>query len=216
MTIHKSKGLEADVVALYGGFFANTMPDPVSIYHLGNERRLAIGKPARDLAEEAIKERTRGGRSAIALRRADPRAREIDTALRSRADTLDRNRDLRGSYKPLNDRLRALDRETLSKQLFVTETAIAPRDGFRRRKRSDERALDENALCDWLESTSQAITRDSEFTDLGRTHRGLIVESYTSLQAAEPDDFKTSVDATRCARRPHRSAGRAPRRNLPA
>ena len=30
MTIHKSKGLEADVVALYGGFFASTLPDPVS------------------------------------------------------------------------------------------------------------------------------------------------------------------------------------------
>ena len=26
MTIHKSKGLEADVVALYGGFFANNSP----------------------------------------------------------------------------------------------------------------------------------------------------------------------------------------------
>ena len=47
MTIHKSKGLEADVVALYGGFFANTQPDPVSVFHLGNERRLAIGKEAR-------------------------------------------------------------------------------------------------------------------------------------------------------------------------
>ena len=35
MTIHKSKGLEADVVALYGGFFANTQPDPVSVYHCG-------------------------------------------------------------------------------------------------------------------------------------------------------------------------------------
>ena len=52
MTIHKSKGLEADVVALYGGFFASTQPDPVSIYHSGNERRLVIGKPAREMAKQ--------------------------------------------------------------------------------------------------------------------------------------------------------------------
>ena len=82
MTIHKSKGLEADVVALYGGFFANNRPDPVSIYHHGNERRLAIGKPARDIEEARDQERAGRGGSAIALRRADPRARQADTALR--------------------------------------------------------------------------------------------------------------------------------------
>src|SRR5208282_3432929 len=55
MTIHKSKGLEADVVALYGGFFANNRPDHVLIYHRGNERRLAIGRRAREIEEAAIK-----------------------------------------------------------------------------------------------------------------------------------------------------------------
>jgi exodeoxyribonuclease V beta subunit len=88
-----------------------------------------------------------------------------------------------------------LDSENLLEPLFVTETAIAPAPDSENEHALIKPALDENALCDWLESTSQPITRESEFTDLGAKHRGLIVESYTSLQAAEPDDFKTSVDA---------------------
>ena len=50
-------------------------------------------------------------------------------------------------------------------------------------------------MCDWLASTSAAAGIEREFTDLSALHRGLIVESYTSLQAAEPDEFKTSVDS---------------------
>src|ERR1700723_4482095 len=73
--------------------------------------------------------------------------------------------------------------------------AIAPSTDSESEHDLTKPALDEDALCGWLESTSQPITRESEFTDLGAKHRGLIIESYTSLQAAEPDDFKTSVDA---------------------
>src|SRR6202041_822647 len=73
--------------------------------------------------------------------------------------------------------------------------AIAPSTDSESEHDLTKPALDEDALCDWLESTSRPITRESEFTDLGARHRGLIIESYTSLQAAEPDDFKTSVDA---------------------
>ena len=47
MTIHKSKGLEADVVALYGGFFANNRPDPVSIYHAETSGALRLANRRR-------------------------------------------------------------------------------------------------------------------------------------------------------------------------
>ncbi len=192
MTIHKSKGLEADVVALYGGFFANTQPDLVSVYHRGNERRLAIGKPARDMEK-----------AAIAQERAEDDQRLLYVALtRARAKLIlpcvptgTLSRDLTGFYKPLNDRLRTVEREGLLEQLFVTETAVAAATDSENDQDLIKPALDENALCDWLESTSQPVTRESEFTDLAAKHRGLIVESYTSLQAAEPEDFKTSVDA---------------------
>ena len=190
MTIHKSKGLEADVVALFGGFFANNMSDPVRVFHLGNERRLAIGRAAQALADEEIKrERAEDEQRLLYVALTRARAKLILPCVPS--GTLNRNRDLTGFYKPLNDRLRTIDRETQLERLFVTEMAIAPLEDSRKQI---EPALDQNALCDWLESTSQPVARGSEFTDLGVKHRGLIVESYTSLQAAEPDDFKTSVD----------------------
>jgi exodeoxyribonuclease V beta subunit len=47
MTVHMSKGLEADVVFLFGGTNANHQRPPVSIYHDGFARRFAIGPEAR-------------------------------------------------------------------------------------------------------------------------------------------------------------------------
>jgi exodeoxyribonuclease V beta subunit len=192
MTIHKSKGLEADVVALYGGFFANNMPEPVRVYHLGNERRLAIGKAAQALAAAEIRtERDEDDQRLLYVALTRARAKLILPCIPSGS----LSRDLSGFYKPLNDRLRTVERESPLERLFVIETAIAAPTDSENEQDLIKPALDENALCDWLESTSRPIVRDSEFTDLGAKHRGLIVESYTSLQAAEPDDFKTSVDA---------------------
>jgi exodeoxyribonuclease V beta subunit len=194
MTIHKSKGLEADVVAVYGGFFANNMPEPVRVFHLGNERRLAIGRAAQALAADEIRtERDEDDQRLLYVALTRARAKLILPCVPSGA--LNRNRDLTGFYKPLNDRLRDLDPESRLARLFVTEIAIPPSTDSESEHHLIKPALDQNALCDWLESTSQPVTRESEFTDLSAKHRGLIVESYTSLQAAEPDDFKTSVDA---------------------
>jgi exodeoxyribonuclease V beta subunit len=192
MTIHKSKGLEADVVALYGGFFANNMPEPVRVYHLGNERRLAIGRAAQALAADEIRtERDEDDQRLLYVALTRARVKLILPCVPSGS----LSRDLSGFYKPLNDRLRTVERESLLERLFVSETAIAALTDSENEQDLIKPALDENALCDWLESTSRPVTRESEFTDLGAKHRGLIVESYTSLQAAEPDDFKTSVDA---------------------
>jgi exodeoxyribonuclease V beta subunit len=190
MTIHKSKGLEADVVALFGGFFANNIPDLVSVYHRGNERRLAIGKRAREMEKAALaKERDEEDQRLLYVALTRARAKLILPYIAT--GTL--SYDLTGSYSLLTDRLRTLDGDARSRKLFTTETAAAPPGDSNGKKL--EQVLDENALRDWLESTSRPIVREGEFTDLGAKHRGLIVESYTSLQAAEPDDFKTSVDA---------------------
>jgi exodeoxyribonuclease V beta subunit len=196
MTIHKSKGLEADVVALYGGFFASTLPDPVSTYHVGNERRLVIGKPAREIAKDAIaKEKAEEDQRLLYVALTRARAKLILPYVPS--DTL--TRDLGGSYKQLNDRLRTLDREgrlKTVKKLFTTQTVGVPAStDSTAAAEMAKKALDENALSDWLESTSGPTGFEGELADLGTKHRGLITESYTSLQAAEPDEFKTSVDA---------------------
>ncbi len=193
MTIHKSKGLEADVVALYGGFFASNLPDPVSIYHHGSERRLAIGKPARDFEKGAIlKEKAEEDQRLLYVALTRARAKLILPYIPTGTMT----QDLRGSYKQLNDRLRALDGEGRLDQFFSVENVVAPASiDSQVATESDKAAPDENSLCDWLASTSQAVRLEGEFADLSARHRGLIVESYTSLQAAEPDEFKTSIDA---------------------
>jgi exodeoxyribonuclease V beta subunit len=193
MTIHKSKGLEADVVALYGGFFASTLPDPVSVYHLGNERRLVIGKPARDMAKSAIaNEKAEEDQRLLYVALTRARAKLILPYVPEGTLTL----DLRGSYKQLNDRLRALDRDAQLKSLFATETVTVPAStGSTIATDTVAKPLDDNALSDWLESTSRSTGVAGELADLNAKHQGLIVESYTSLQAAEPDEFKTSVDA---------------------
>ncbi len=202
MTIHKSKGLEADVVALYGGFFANNRPDPVRIYHRGNERRLAIGKPAGDLEKAAIaKEQDEEDQRLLYVALTRARARLILPYVPSGG----LSRDLTGAYAQLNDRLRALDRDARLETFFTIETVAAPASIDSKSEKADgETASGEDALCDWLASTRPPAGLDREFAELGGSHRGLIVESYTSLQAAratavaaafEPDEFKTSVDA---------------------
>jgi len=192
MTIHKSKGLEADVIALYGGFFANTQPDLVTVYHRGNERRLAIGKRARELEDTAIK-RERAEEDQRLLYVALTRARAKLILPYVPEGTL--TRDLSGSYTQLNKRLRIVERETRLEPLFEIETAVAPRLDSESERGIAGTPLDGNTICDWLASTSQPVVSDGEFTDLALRHRGLIIESYTSLQAADPDEFKTSVDA---------------------
>jgi exodeoxyribonuclease V beta subunit len=190
MTIHKSKGLEADVVALYGGFFKSTMPDPVSVYHVGNERRLAIGKPARDMAKAAIdKEKAEEDQRLLYVALTRARAKLILPYVPE--DTL--TMDLRGCYTPLNERLRALDRDGQLNDLFAIESAGVPAQAGSE-PRADS-ASGEKAIAECIEATARPAVMESEFTDLGLAHRGLVIESYTSLQAAAPEEFKTSVDA---------------------
>lgn len=59
LTMHKAKGLEAEVVFIGGGFTDNrSSSNDTAIYHLGNERRLHVGKAIGALAS-LIKEETR-------------------------------------------------------------------------------------------------------------------------------------------------------------
>ena len=193
MTIHKSKGLEAYVVVLYGGFFANNRPDPVRTYHRANERRLAIGRQAQEMEKTAIaKEQDEEDQRLLYV--ALTRARAMLILPYVPDGTL--TKDLSGTYAHLNNRLRALDREARLDTFFTAETIIVPAlTDSAHEPEKVETAPDENALCNWLASTSQTAGLDREFIELSVGRRGLMIESYTSLHAADPDEFKTSVDA---------------------
>jgi exodeoxyribonuclease V beta subunit len=58
-TVHMSKGLEADVVMLFGGLFGSNQMPPVAIFHEGHDRRFAIGKDAQDEMKASIKRERR-------------------------------------------------------------------------------------------------------------------------------------------------------------
>ncbi|HEV2170850.1 MAG TPA: 3'-5' exonuclease, partial [Candidatus Binatus sp.] len=190
MTIHKSKGLEADVVALYGGLYANNAREDVCVFHVGNERYLAIGKSAQDLHFDETK-----------AERLEEEQRLLYVALtRARAKLLlpyipkgTLGMDITGCYKQLNKRLRTLESESAFAELFSLEDAVAPPPRSELNKK--EKRPDQDDLCAWLASTSESIVHEGEFDELRNRHPGLIVASYTSLQAADPEDFKNSVDA---------------------
>jgi exodeoxyribonuclease V beta subunit len=190
MTIHKSKGLQADVVALYGGFFANNHPDPVSIFHCGNQRRCAIGKSARELNKQALaRERDEENQRLLYVALTRARAKLILPYIPAGTLTFDIN----GCYEQLNDRLRVLESDARSNTLFTTEIANVPLDSVDN-KQKNEKPLDDEALCEWIVTTAESIVRESEFDDLRDRHPALITESYTSLQAADAEDFKTCID----------------------
>ncbi len=54
MTVHKSKGLQAKVVILFGGLYRNPQRNPIVRYHVEGKARLAVGAKAQELAKDYI------------------------------------------------------------------------------------------------------------------------------------------------------------------
>ncbi len=195
MTVHMSKGLEADVVFLFGGTGRAPDRSPVAIYHDGYERRLAIGKAEKDSAKAAIRaeeEQENERLIYVALTRA--RAQLYlpffpDSSLK---------RKVNGYYARLNDRLAEIvaDR-TVSARLFEIEDVD---DRESARSTADLGAR----LASW--SPPQALIRDDRdgppqplLDDLRGRHAPLIIRSYTALERSarrdfEPEDFKRDLE----------------------
>ncbi len=176
MTIHKAKGLEARVVFLFGGFFANNSPRPVKIYHdQESVRRLAIGSAAQLMERGPIKqdEAEEDQRLLyVAITRA--RAKLYLPYFPTRPGKL----DLSGRYKQLNDRLRAMDAAgQLAAPLFETVALeMEPR----------EISANANPISGWRPPASlladpSAVKLESELATLAHRCAALSTVSYTSL-----------------------------------
>jgi exodeoxyribonuclease V beta subunit len=196
MTIHKAKGLEARVVFLFGGFFANNNPRPVRIYHdAEGDRQLAIGNAAQ------LVERAR-----IRQDEAEEEQRLLYVAItRARAKlylpyipTKPGRGDVSGRYKQLNDRLRAMEAAgQLAEPLFETVALeMGPR----------QTSASANAVGGWqppasLLADASATKIESELAILARASSALLTLSYTSLHrraALELDlsEYKSDLEAT--------------------
>src|SRR5439155_11444089 len=99
LTIHKSKGLEASVVAVFGGFGRATQPPALRVWHEGNERRFLFGRGEGEVERRAtVEEREEEQRLLyVALTRA--RARVLLPVVEA---------PVAGCYGALNERLRAI------------------------------------------------------------------------------------------------------------
>src|SRR5260370_13898989 len=202
MTVHKSKGLEAEVVFLFGGTHGGSPGGDVAVFHERGERRVAIGKLARAAAKDTLQREE-----------AEEDQRLMYVALtRARSNLYlpyfpDKSiRKINGFYKHLNDRLKFLaepletGRET--SELFEINTL-----------RDSESSLSacggslEAALHDW--NPPESLLDDAHDDDarkiisaIAPRHAPLKVWSYTSLQhardAADPfdlEEFRSAMDS---------------------
>lgn len=203
MTVHLSKGLEADVVFVFGG--TSNLPDRSKVrdFHVGRERRVAAG----DDAIKAVKDEIRCESEAedrrllyVAITRA--RAKLYLALFPEKA--LKREE---GYYKYLNWRLRVLAREQSSKKpadrpFRIVDVGDGPAPGGE----IDWRAR----LEDWKPDPRLLGDDRALGAGLGRMRsesRALSVFSYTMLEriaspAAEEveiEDFKTDFDESHAA-----------------
>jgi exodeoxyribonuclease V beta subunit len=193
--VHRSKGLEADVVFLFGGTSNLANRDPVCVFHDQSGRRVAIGK---DQKAEAKKEWTREEREEderlmyVALTRARVKlylpffpANSLKT--------------FSGYYKNLNNRLCTLIESDRS---GATGAELFDIEAVRESSATAEGTIAEitGALANWVPPAALIDdTHDNDartiFDEMRGRHAPLQVLSYTAIRSElELEDFKASVD----------------------
>ncbi|HEY4394679.1 MAG TPA: UvrD-helicase domain-containing protein, partial [Polyangia bacterium] len=189
MTVHKAKGLEADVVFLYGGF----SPSPnrgVRQYTAGGARLATAGRPRKNALAELIKhERASEDQRLyyVALTRARRRLYlpfsgegESDAPLEGGTREIDWK--LTGGYAHVNRRLRALRADEAQRRHFeMRDVPIDPR------ATSDSgRPRATVGLLGWRPEADQGPSPAvAELGRLGRERRGPTLTSYSRIKHAE-------------------------------
>jgi exodeoxyribonuclease V beta subunit len=173
MTIHKSKGLEAPVIYLFGGF--GSPPDQVvNIIHdeqLG--RRVLVGATARKVVAERLK-REQGQEDQRLLYVALTRAQ-----VKLYMPFIDTSRPLNGTYQPLKERLRAMRDEGFE----------AYEGDFELEELDRERPLlyaptSDKTLSEWSPQGELFDVPDvtAQLKDVLHAQRPLVVTSYTRMK----------------------------------
>ncbi len=183
MTVHKSKGLEADVIVLFGGYARGPQTDRVTVFHRDGERLVVVGSEARSAAKPQTDAETNAEDERllyVGLTRAKAKlylAMFPEGAARM---------DLNGCYKRLNDRIRALATgEGEYRARFDALAEIVPIGPSRTSGSGDEGAA--NAIGSW--APPEALTQpdgerrlDGTRAEIIARHRPLSILSYTSLR----------------------------------
>jgi exodeoxyribonuclease V beta subunit len=208
MTIHMSKGLEADVVMLFGGTHASHQMSAVEVYHDNDRRCFAFGSESGSEAKIAIKRE-----------RDEEHQRLLYVAMtRARAKLYlpfypDKSLKLDGPYKHLNERLREMTKgnEGATKKanwakLFEVADARNLSGASTTGAASALAAKGDTVPIDrWTPPDTLLIDQsdpESVFDRLRKRHVPFRMSSYTSLKSAltswdlTPADFKTDIAPT--------------------
>ena len=202
MTVHKSKGLEAEVVFLFGGTHKGNPGGDVAVFHEGGERRVAIGKEARDASKTSLqREETEEDQRLMYVGLTRARSKLYLPFFPDRSI-----RKLNGFYKHLNERLKILaarsENGRPTSSLFEIEEV---RESVGDRSTDGKRL--EAVLRSWnppeslLDETHDDDARKT-ISKIGASHAPLKTWSYTSIQhsrdAAEPfdgEEFRIAMDS---------------------
>ena len=202
MTVHKAKGLQADIVVLFGGYaHAPPQRDRVSVFHSRGERQVIAGPTARSAAKEQLanEESAENERLLyVALTRA---RKKLYLAMFAPDATL---RKLDGYYRKLNERLNALagaEGEAGSRFAKLVEIIPLRAVGARPTELTNANSAGFGALPEGLLSDDPDHQLERSLREIVARHRALSVDSYTSLQRraslayqADPSIFKYDVE----------------------
>ena len=206
MSVHLSKGLQADVVFLFGGtVLPNVLPRAFVYHDSKHERRITIGKTGRALAREFLDHELRWENERLAYVALTRARAKVYLPVYPEGST---RRRVNGYYEALNDRLNALIRETdakaLSRKLVETvDVHEAAYDVDRVAAKLAEK------IATWsppqsLLGLAENDKPESFFDELRARSRAMQTRSYTSLQnrqATRPnpndveiEEFKYDLD----------------------
>jgi exodeoxyribonuclease V beta subunit len=185
ITVHMSKGLEAGVVALFGGFGRINDTKDLAVYHDEHgHRRFAIGKVPKDATvEQRRKEQNDEDRRLLYVALTRARARLYlpmlpDGSTKKKPD---------GYYAALNQRLLEIDRARagdIRSNLFVVQDVAPPPEtgaggaDWRDRVKA---WTPPSALID----EQKSVQSEGSFWNLRRLHAAPVMRSYTSLRTEE-------------------------------
>jgi exodeoxyribonuclease V beta subunit len=186
ITVHMSKGLEADVVALFGGFGRINARGELAVYHDDRrERRFAIGKAARDCFNRQLtREQEEEDQRLLYVGLTRARARLYLPLIPKDSTKMKPN----GYYAALNTRLLAIEEEPRggkSKLFAIQDVAEPSADGY------DSEGLSRR-LAAWTPPPSLlqepgGVESEGTLWNLRCSRWPLVMRSYTSLRRAEQE-----------------------------
>jgi exodeoxyribonuclease V beta subunit len=199
MTIHMSKGLEADVVMLFGGTHGGSHAAQLRIYHDGNDdRRIAIGEEEK---EESVKE-------IIDRERDEEQQRLLYVAMtRARAKLYlpfypEGSLKLVGPYKHLNQRLKDIVKSNGASKKKAPWSKLIEVVDAREWSAASATKRDSIPIDQWVPPPELLVDKsvpEIGFDKLRNKHIAYRMDSYTSLKNDSarwditPADFNTDL-----------------------